>query len=343
MARKLRRLAICTVAGLLHYSGFFRLRSFFRRVVLGQREVSVLGLHRVLSKDEETCANSLPGIVLKEATFEKMLEFLARRHRVVTLDDFLQIGRSKFPSSKPPCLITFDDGWRDNYTTAFPLLKKYELPAVIFLVTDLVENRGVFWVEQLIHDWRDSDRRREIQKQFQKLNGTSDPENDIEPIIEHFKHMPAKDRQLALAKIMPESGVAGRNMDGDAMLTWDEVLAMHGAGVEFESHTVTHPLLVYEDDRSVEYELQACKQTLEKKLDRKVRALAYPNGTWDQRVRDAAEKAGYDCAFTTERGLHRFGGDPFAMRRVLLHEGNVTGLNGKFSPAMLSLRLSGWY
>lgn len=342
MAHKLRRIAICTFAGLLHYSGMFRLRLFFRRVLLGRKEVCVLGLHRVLSKEEEARANSQPGIVLKEATFEKMLEFLGRRYRVIKMDDFLQMGRSNGRPSKPLCLITFDDGWRDNYTTAFPLLNKYGLPAVIFLVTGMVESREVFWVEQLIRDWRNPDRRKEMQKQLEILKGPRVPGTDIEPMIEYFKHMPAKDRQLALAKIMPDAGVAARNMDGDAMLTWDEVLAMHRAGVEFESHTATHPLLVYEGDPSVEFELEACKQTLEKKLDRKVRTLAYPNGTWDQRVRKAVEKAGYEYAFTTERGVHRFGGDPYTVRRVLLHEGNVTGLDGEFSPAVLSLRLSGW-
>lgn len=343
MARNLRRIAICTFAGLLYYSGLFRLRSFFRRKILGQREVSILGLHRVLSKDEEARANSQPGIVLKEATFEKMLEFIGRRYRVVKMDDFLDLGRSHVRSSKPPCLITFDDGWRDNYTTAFPLLKKHGLPAVIFLVTGLVEEGGVFWVEQLIHEWRDPDRRKEMQEQFEMLTGASISGSDIEPMIEYFKHMQAKDRREALAKIVPDAAVKLGKMDGDAMLTWDQVLVMYKGGVEFESHTATHPLLVYEDDQSVEYELRACKQALEKKLNRKVRAFAYPNGTWDERVRNAVEKAGYECAFTTERGVHRFGGDPYAMRRVLLHEGNITGLDGKFSPALLNLRLSGWY
>jgi peptidoglycan/xylan/chitin deacetylase (PgdA/CDA1 family) len=181
-----------------------------------------------------------------------------------------------------------------------------------------------------------------MQEQFEVLTGAAKPEPEIEPMIEHFKHMPAKERQLALAKIMPQAGDGAQNNEGDAMLTWDEVLAMHRGGIEFESHTVTHPLLVYEDDQSVQFELLDCKQALEEKLNQKVRALAYPNGTWDARVRNAAEKAGYICAFTTERGLHREGGDPYAIPRIMLHEGNVTGMRGKFSPAILSLRLSGW-
>lgn len=341
MQGSLRHTALCSFACVLHYAGLFRLRRFIRRVILRRNEICVLGLHRVLSKDEEAHANSLPGIVLKAATFEKMLEFLGRRFRVATLDDFLQSANSESRPSKPLCLITFDDGWKDNYTTAFPLLKKYGLPAAIFLVSGLVENAGVFWTEQLIRVWRDPARRQKLQRQFAALQGAGSEEAGVESIIEHLKHMPAKDRQLALAGILPEAGV--QNNDGDAMLTWEEVLAMHREGVEFESHTITHPLLVYEDDQSVQFELRDCKQTLEEKLSRKIRAFAYPNGTWDNRVRAAAQDAGYECAFTTERGLYRQGQDPFTIRRIMLHEGNVTGLNGKFSPAVMSLRLSGWY
>ena len=80
---------------------------------------------------------------------------------------------------------------------------------------------------------------------------------------------------------------------------------------------------------------------LEQKLGKRVRGFAYPNGTWDERVRKMVKEAGYECAFVTERGWHRRGTDRFAIPRIMLHEGMVTGPSGKFSPALLSLRLSG--
>lgn len=341
MPGRLRHTALWAFACILHYSGLFRLLRYFGRVFIGRREVCVLGLHRVLSKEDQARANSLPGIVLTDTTLEGMLEFLRRQFRVVGLDDFLHYENADIRSSKPLCLITFDDGWRDNYTNAFPLLKKYSLPAVIFLVSGLVESGGVFWTEQLIYAWRDPTRREEMLKQFAALKGAVTQQIGIESLIEHLKHMPAEERQIALTRIMPDGG--SQNQDGDAMMIWEEVLVMKREGIEFEAHTVTHPLLVYENDQTLRFELHDCKQTLEEKLARKVRALAYPNGTWDKRVRNAAESAGYACAFTTERGLHRNGSDPFTIRRIMLHEGNVTGLNGKFSPAILSLKLSGWY
>ena len=73
-----------------------------------------------------------------------------------------------------------------------------------------------------------------------------------------------------------------------------------------------------------------------------MRAFAYPNGNWDPRVRQAVIAAGYECAFTVRPGWHRRDADPFTMDRILLHEGNVTGRDGSFSPAMFHLTLTGW-
>ena len=51
--------------------------------------------------------------------------------------------------AKPLCLLTFDDGWRDTYATAYPWLKRFGMPATVFIATGSIERRGGFWVEQL--------------------------------------------------------------------------------------------------------------------------------------------------------------------------------------------------
>ena len=72
-----------------------------------------------------------------------------------------------------------------------------------------------------------------------------------------------------------------------------------------------------------------------------MRTFAYPNGNWDERVRQLVKEAGYERAFTTRPGWYDQRQDPYTIRRILLHEGNVTDRDGRFSPAMLSLTLAG--
>jgi peptidoglycan/xylan/chitin deacetylase (PgdA/CDA1 family) len=101
-------------------------------------------------------------------------------------------------------------------------------------------------------------------------------------------------------------------------------------------------LLPFESEEVISDEVRTCKRKIEARVPTKVRAFAYPNGDWDPRVRRQVADAGYDCAFTTQRGWYRRGDDRYTVRRILLHEGCVTGFDGTFSPAAFNLKLTGW-
>jgi peptidoglycan/xylan/chitin deacetylase (PgdA/CDA1 family) len=244
--------------------------------------------------------------------------------------------------SRPWCLVSFDEGWSDNYSTAHLWLKKYSIPATIFLTTGMLGTSSVFWVEQLVRAWKDPPRRQQIQARFREARQGGQPPA-LEEIVEFCKRMPADERRRFLCNLALPLGAQGTQYPADLMLTWDQVREMSSNGIDFGSHTVTHPLLTYENDVAVQHELTASKQALEERLGKEVQAFAYPNGDWNERVREMVKDAGYQVAFTTQRGWYRAGQDPYAIPRIMLHEGNVTGLNGRFSRAVLSLRLSGLY
>lgn len=337
MARKIRRILFCLGAGLLYYSGVLPLWLLVRKWARGKEEVCVIGLHRVLSDEQKQRANSLEGIVMRERTFARLLEYLERHFTVVSLDAFLDGGPEA--GSKPRCLLTFDDGWRDNFTTALPWLKMHRMPALIFAVTGFVNDRRTFWVERLRLVWRDPERQAKLRTALESSEADRLAGASFEAMVEHLKHLPAQDRELLLAPWVS----AARVEDGspDEMFTWEEAAGLQKEGIDIEAHTVSHPLLIYEDERTVSRELTDSKRMLEERLKKKVRAFAYPNGTWNDRVRKQVQAAGFDCAFTVARGWHRRGEDAYTIRRIMLHEGKVTGLRGEFSPAVLALRLSG--
>jgi peptidoglycan/xylan/chitin deacetylase (PgdA/CDA1 family) len=304
--------------------------------------VLVLGLHRVLSDKQQPHANSLPGMVLREATFVALLGFIQRCFQVISLDTFLDGEAAGRRLSKPRCLLTFDDGWRDNYTTAHPWLRKFGLPAVLFVVTGAVGSQQGFWVEQLRQRWQEASWRERLLSQIGRSVLTKALTADLEGIVDYLKHLPAQERQQVLSGLLSEEGAPQPPSDGDGMVTWQEIESMAQAGISFQAHTVSHPLLTYEEETTIEQELRLPKEMLEQKLGKKVPAFAYPNGDWDARVRKMVQAAGYDCAFTVRPGWHRDGDDRFTIPRIMLHEGKVTGPGGRFSPAMLGLSLTGW-
>jgi peptidoglycan/xylan/chitin deacetylase (PgdA/CDA1 family) len=342
MWARFRRLLHCLVADLAHYSGLLHLLSFYQRRILNKQEVCIIGLHRVLTEQEQARANSLEGMVLRERTFVSILEYLRQRFCVMALEPFLTEQEGKIDPKKPRCLITFDDGWADTYTTAYPWLKKFGMPAATFLATGLVGSRETFWIERLIWTWKNfPERREQIQSQVSKTV-REQSSRDLEQIVEYLKHLSAVERNEILERILPAQAGSDGPGDGDRTLTWEQVSIMSRNGMDFGSHTVTHPLLPFEDDKTVELELRLSKQALEEKLAKRIRAFAYPNGEWDERSRQCVAQAGYDCAFTTRSRWYRRGQDRYTVSRILLHEGNVTGSTGQFSAAMLALTLAGW-
>lgn len=340
MGDDFRRLIRVAVAATLYYSGILRLWLLLRQKVLRRREICVLCLHRVLNSQEQLSTGSLPGMVFREDTFAKLLECLRNWFDVISLDAFLSGSGRAQSSSRPKLLLTFDDGWGDNYWRAFPLLKRLHMPAVIFVVTSFVEGKRLFWVERVAKMWHDPIRREEIHRRLlEAADGRIAPAASFEEIVEQLKCMPTEERNRILDTAVPDFASGAADQGVDQPLDWDQIQEMSRDGVEFASHTVTHPLLPYEDDATVERELKLAKQNLEEKLHTRIRAFAYPNGAWDKRVRRIVQESGHECAFTTRRGWHRAGADPYTICRVTLHEGIVTGPVGKLSRALLAMRL----
>jgi peptidoglycan/xylan/chitin deacetylase (PgdA/CDA1 family) len=128
-ARALARRAISAAA---YYSGVERHR---HRQAMKDRGV-VLMYHRVLPDGPHPGVD--PGMFVTVSAFERHLRLLRSRYELVTIDAFgdWMAGRRMYVC--PPCAITFDDGWRDNYEIAFPLIQRYEVPATVFLVTSWI-------------------------------------------------------------------------------------------------------------------------------------------------------------------------------------------------------------
>jgi peptidoglycan/xylan/chitin deacetylase (PgdA/CDA1 family) len=172
----------------------------------------------------------------------------------VTLRDCLAAARGERQLPPRPVILTFDDGYLDNYVNAFPLLQRYGMPAVVFVVAHPALTSNA-WDAAAGEPWA-----------------------------------PLMDRR--------------------------QVLEMARAGIEIGSHTLTHPRLTDVDADPLAWELGESKRLLESWLGDPVVSLAYPYGAVDERVKRAAQQAGYELAVATNSGPIHFGADPLEIRRV---------------------------
>ncbi|MBI4167041.1 MAG: polysaccharide deacetylase family protein [Acidobacteria bacterium] len=301
-----------------------------------------MGLHRVLPEEQFARGNSLPGMLLKEETFDSLLEYLRAHYEVKPLDAILERKDKERSPDKPLCTLTFDDGWRDNYTVAYPRLKGFGMPATIFLVTGYLDGYAHVWVERLCQAWKEPSQRELIKCHAMRLFRVKLRVGSLEEIVECLKRLPGEERRSILIQLLPAGTCPNIQQDPDPMMSWEEAVEMSRHGIDFGSHTTTHPLLTFESDDTVESELKNSKARIEERVGKPVWAFAYPNGDWDSRIRKWIERTGYRCAVTTKRGWHESGLDPYSMRRILIHEGNVTGWSGKFSAAAFNFTVAPW-
>lgn len=110
----------------------------------------VLAYHRVLTNDDLRRQSVQPGMYVLDTVFEQQMMFVKQNFTVLSLQDLLGLWKGDvWDEHARYCVITFDDGWLDNYRHAYPVLKRLCLPATIFLPTDYVGSDEWFWPDQL--------------------------------------------------------------------------------------------------------------------------------------------------------------------------------------------------
>ena len=268
--------------------------------------------------------------------FEKQIAHLAKNYKIVTLDEIVDRVRNR-DSIRGRVAITFDDGFKDNYENAYPILKKYNIPATIFLITGYVENGIAPWfiklryifmkTEQTYFQLRSNDEiisysMRSREEKF----ATSDK------VMAYLKDSPDEEKLLLLDRLCKQLVVNEFDGLNNLMLTWDQIKEMSENGISFGAHTVNHPVLSRITVEEVEKEIRESKEVIEARIEKPVTAFAYPFGKkteYSNKIIEVLRKFGFKCSVTSEYGTNDFHTNLFELRRSLPWE--VSFLTGKLS------------
>lgn len=267
----------------------------------------ILMYHRVLPPQAAAEGFVQPGMYVTPATFECHLQWLTQHFEVVTLRSLVDKWDSgSWDERARYCVITFDDGWVDNYRYAYPLLRAHGAPATIFLPTALTGTREWLWSDRLGY-----------LLSVAASRGERDADADAE--IERAKRLPCAQRDELIDTLARRLHVG--IPDERCFLDWNEVREMAKGGIDFASHTSSHALLPTLDAAALDRELRQPLDVLARELDTFAPLLAYPNGDHTAAVVDAARRVGYAAAVTTQPGVEsRAPSDRLRLRRVGAHE-----------------------
>jgi peptidoglycan/xylan/chitin deacetylase (PgdA/CDA1 family) len=252
--------------------------------------------------------------------FEAEMRYVSRNYRVVGMTELLQ--RLEERSTEPVLAITFDDGYRDNYENAFPILERYGLPATVFLTTGSMDTGEPLWFERLalmIKKTRRASIHLEVapaQKIWlrtpaERLDGNA-------RVFSALRGLPDGERRRLLEEVLRQLAVGGARERDRKMLGWDEVRRMHARRITFGGHTVDHPFLSRLTASEFRRQVSECKRRIEEELQTPADFFAYPNGReedFGRANRSLVREAGYRAAVTTIWGVNNEFTDPFELRR----------------------------
>ncbi len=264
----------------------------------------VLLLHRVLPVRDAMWDPMDPKL------FERTLQYVQKHFHVIALQELL--FHRPAVSSKPLAAITFDDGYRDFIDYSIPLLKKYNIPASMFVTTDCIENNLPTWTYLLdtvfeksgILCFSDFDASA-LPAEYSKTNWGSAAERIAygKKIKQHLKWIPSLQRKKIINAIL--KNLYDVTLPVGMMMGWDEVRQAQAAGYEIGAHSVSHPTLAtLEDDVELDYELNYSAQQLHEKAGIEKSVFSYPCGSYDERVMAHTQRAGYKAGLAVDRKLY---------------------------------------
>ena len=188
-------------------------------------------------------------------SFASHIAYLQEKgYQTVTLHDVAEFAQHGHTSVKKPICIVFDDGYKNNYTEAFPVLDKAGYSATIFVATDYV-GKSNRWDEE----------------------------------------------SMSIPSL--------------PMMSWEEMGEMSRHGIEFGSHTKSHPKLAELDEKMAREELEGSKVELEDHLGKKVEFASYPFGSFNDGVKTLAASL-FTSVVSTRLGKVQHGSDIHALERI---------------------------
>lgn len=315
----------------------------------GSPRLVVLTYHRILPRSDPRYDEEQPGMVVEPDTLRMHLRVAKQYFEPMALQDWLDRAAAGKPPPSKAFAVTFDDGWRDNFDYGFATLQDVQVPATVFLVSDMVGTGQTFWPERLsktvlwVHGQGSSGAwslpefhwLTELGVRY-RGDGGRPSRDELDEIVTQSKRFSDSELHRRIDAMQAVVGMDKSAAEPD-IVDWEQLAVMRDSGlVTYGSHTRRHVRMIPGLDRAtMEDEIVASKALLEARVGRPVELFCYPNGDIQPQA-EALVRQHYRGALTTSTGWHRLGEDPFRIKRIGVHQDIA------YDETSFLSRLSGW-
>jgi peptidoglycan/xylan/chitin deacetylase (PgdA/CDA1 family) len=263
-----------------------------------------------------------------EEDFDRQVRFLKQHFDIISPRDIAYVVKLKRGRH---VVITFDDGYADNYTAAFPILKSHGARATFFVATGFVDQPNLPWWDEIAWMVRTSKQAQIEAPDFLEHAvrfDEPDREKAVRTVLKAYKRLP-QPRTAAFLDGIAAATASGRAPNdvfdtSKLWMTWDMLREMHAGGMTIGGHTVTHPILSNLSDEEQEREIGGCEQRIVREIGAAMRAFAYPVGArwaFNDQTRRCLKERGVVTAFSYYGGLSKLDAwDNYDIRRIAVEQ-----------------------
>jgi L-malate glycosyltransferase len=310
---------------------------------LGKRGSPIFAFHRVLPEGAGRYARDM---ITTSGVFATFLDWISDHYQAIPLADLVRLHHHYTQGGKPFCALTFDDGWRDNFLHAFPILRERQLPATVFLCVRFVGTNRQFWQERLWLGLRSFGSTEELCEAVDRVVCSLPWCRRITPDRLRFGHVrrlllerPSAEAEEFVDRLGQVGGHSGKS-SAPAFLSWDDIRVMQEGGVTFGSHTLNHTLLDRADPATAWREIAGSRQELAERLGSPPESIAYPWGATGLHTVSQVKAAGYEVGLTTEFRLVDDSSNQLLLPRLLISDSSVCGTKQDFHAGKSSLMMA---
>lgn len=319
--RRIKRFLKVVFCQCVYYGGLFHW--YIRLVFLRKKDFGavIINYHRFV-ESLESQLETKSTVVHRIEDFRREIRFLKRYFHIASLDEVAQNLREGKRFKQPTVALTIDDGWRDNYELLFPVLKKENVPATIFLTAGVIGTDRQMWFHRLSEVMRRTKKQvlflnGRLHKKTYFLNSLNKRRRAYIAILQELKDVDIGERDRYLSEIENQLGRIANAIP--VMLDWSQVRAMHKQGVSFGAHSCTHPILTNMPLEDAKKEIIESKRIIENKLEEPVNHFAYPNGRpkdFNEELRKFCQQSGFQSICSCDYGHNRYAADVWSLKRI---------------------------
>ena len=290
------------------------------------RDLRILAYHRVLSiSDDEAFDFDLELISASASGFREQMALLKQRFNPIRFADVIEAFEHGKRLPARPVIVTFDDGYDDNYRVAYPILRELGMPATFFVSTGHIDSGLPYSYDWFVHMIaRSSATRlqiRELEVDLPMPPSRMQRRELATELLDRMKWLDASVQAAVVARLEDDWSMPRQAGHADCRpMSWDQLREMHAGGMEIGSHGMWHSMLAKLSPEAMRAEVIDSKAALDRELDVPAQVLSYPvggNDAFDENVIATAREAGYKLGCSYISGTSPMPASPeFELRRL---------------------------